>query len=73
MQGARLLLATALLIQAACAWCLHSPPTVRMPVRAAAIKMGYVLDGLTKEQWAAMKQKDVERERGKDYGAWGVS
>ena len=33
--------------------------------------MPYVPDGLSKEEYAAIKARDSNRERNKDYGAWG--
>jgi len=35
--------------------------------------MEYIPDGLTKEQWAKMKQKEAEANKGKDLGAIGIT
>ena len=47
---------------------MTTAPFVR---RAPALTMAYVPQGLTEAQYQAIKQRDADRIRSSDFGAWG--
>mmetsp|Transcript_21728 Transcript_21728/g.36356 ORF Transcript_21728/g.36356 Transcript_21728/m.36356 type:complete len:213 (-) Transcript_21728:105-743(-) len=47
--------------------------SARSVQRSNALKMEYIPDGLSKEQWAAMKKKETEANKGKDLSKVGIT
>lgn len=72
MNSSVFLLLLTVLIGYACAFNLKS--SARLATRnVGKISMEYVPDGMSKEQWQALKKKEAEANKGKDLGKIGIT